>query len=136
MNGLKECEKSYLSLLELWRNYEPCLPEHIPSAEIPNQPGVTFESKLIAAVESALDEFGNGMPAIVHYNMSWLAGLRYEEIPFRPAEFQSCLDKIFRSSSKSVRKAISDEVCRIFGIHESFDDLASCFAAARSKGTP
>lgn len=38
----------------------------------------------MAAVESALEDFGNGMHEIVHYNMSWLAGLRYEEIPFRP----------------------------------------------------
>lgn len=119
-----------MALVELWRNQCPWISEETPRVEKQEESVNTFEAKLLGAIESSLELFGKGIPRTVLYHSCWL-GIKNEEIPFKPREFEHCLDTVFRAASSGVKKAICIEVAKKFGLSGNFTDLASCFEAAR-----
>lgn len=92
-----------------------------------------YGTKILACIGEALERFGSGIPKIILYNICWLSGLRYEEIPDRPVEFEACLESVFRSGSAAVKHAVVEEVKSGFGLTENYATFKDCFEAAKAK---
>ncbi len=89
-----------------------------------------FELNIIECVGKGLSRFGAGVPRIVMGSLRWTDHIRNEEIPNKPDEFERGLDKIFRSGSASVKKAITDEIKCRFGLTQDYPTMKEFFAAA------
>lgn len=129
--------RNQMALLDSWLSNQPMTDkqERVQVAKEANESLALpsdYGTKILTCVGEALERFGRGIPKIILYNICWL-GLKYEEIPDRPVEFEACLESVFRSGSAAVKGAVLEEVKSAFGLTGNYTNLKDCFEAARAK---
>jgi len=107
--------------------------KQIATETVVTQTQATFESGILGCVQTSLALFGDSFPQLIMYNLKWLNGIRHDEIPHKPEEFEICLDQVFRAGSASIKRALIEEVKTKFGLTEDCASLKESFEAAASR---